>query len=34
VPSKTVWIIHVEDGQQSLAAALVPKSVPPPVVAE
>jgi branched-chain amino acid transport system substrate-binding protein len=34
VPSKTVWIIHVEDGQQSLEAALVPKSVPPPVVAE
>jgi len=31
VPSKTVWILRVQDGEKSLAEALVPESVPPPI---
>ena len=31
VPLKTVWIIGVHNGEKSLAGALVPDSVPPPL---
>jgi branched-chain amino acid transport system substrate-binding protein len=32
VPSKTVWVIAVQDGEKSLASHFVPDSVPPPIV--
>jgi branched-chain amino acid transport system substrate-binding protein len=32
VPSKTVWVIAVENGEKSLASAFVPASVPPPIL--
>lgn len=32
VPLKTVWTIHVSDGELSLAAAFIPESVPPPII--
>jgi len=31
VPSKTVWVIAVQDGERSLASHFVPDSVPPPI---
>lgn len=31
VPLKTVWVIAVQNGQQSLARAFIPDSVPPPM---
>lgn len=34
VPLKTVWIIKVEDGKQSLAKSFVPGKVPPPLAAD
>lgn len=34
VPLKTVWVIDVQDGEKSLAAAFVPDSVPPPIADE
>jgi branched-chain amino acid transport system substrate-binding protein len=32
VPLKTVWVIEVQSGQESLASAFVPESVPPPLL--
>jgi branched-chain amino acid transport system substrate-binding protein len=32
VPSKTVWVIAVQDGEKSLASDFVPDSVPPPIL--
>ena len=32
VPKKTVWIIRLTEGQRSLAAALIPDVVPPPLL--
>jgi branched-chain amino acid transport system substrate-binding protein len=32
VPSKTVWVIAVRDGEKGLASAFVPDSVPPPIL--
>jgi len=32
VPKKTVWIIRLTEGQRSLAAALIPDIVPPPLL--
>lgn len=31
VPNKTVWIIQVENGEESLASTLIPKNVPMPI---
>jgi branched-chain amino acid transport system substrate-binding protein len=31
VPTKTVWIIQVEDGKESLATSMIPKNVPMPI---
>jgi len=31
VPLKTVWVIAVQDGVESLADAFVPESIPPPI---
>jgi len=32
VPLKTVWVIAVNNGEESLASAFVPDSVPPPIL--
>jgi len=32
VPLKTVWVVAVHDGEQSLASAFVPDAVPPPLL--
>jgi len=34
VPSKTVWILEVQNGARSLAEAFIPDSVPPPIGAD
>jgi len=32
VPEKTVWVIRMQSGERTLAAAVVPESVPAPIV--
>ncbi len=32
VPTKTIWIIAVQNGQKSLASDFIPDSVPPPIL--